>query len=58
MTDIRARYLASLIQWARIPGAKAYAWARAKELSESPIFAGIDKELVEKIRGLNEIRKS
>lgn len=44
--------LTHLLKMARIPGAKHYAWYRAKELAadDSGLWKGIDKELAEAMK--------
>jgi hypothetical protein len=44
------RQLDHLVRMAAIPGFKAHAWARAKELGSSPPFLGMELALVEAMR--------
>lgn len=46
--------LQHLIRMASIPGAKAHAWHRAKELDKVDIFKGIAQALVEYMNAVKE----
>jgi hypothetical protein len=43
----RAKMFAHDLTLCRIPGAKAYAWQRVKELDEQDLFKGIKDYIVE-----------
>lgn len=45
--DIFNQHLQHLVKLARIPGWRAYAWHRAKEMSSEPLFSGMDVALKE-----------
>ena len=47
--DARDKMFAHYLALCRIPGAKAYAWQRVKELDEQDLYKGIKDYIVEKM---------
>jgi len=47
--EARAKMFVHYLALCRIPGAKAYAWQRVKELDEQELYKGIKNYIVEKI---------
>ena len=49
--SIRDETLAKYLEWAQIPGAKAYIWRQVQELAKDPsgLFTDFDKEFLKAI---------